>query len=241
MEGASLGLSVVVPLRNEEETLPLLADRLTSVLDTLEGRWEVILVDDGSTDGTVRDWPSRYTARGRARSRSSACVANFGHQVALSAGLDAARGRRGRHDGRRPAAPPGELIPELVDALALPGAEVVYGVMVERQGEGRIQGVDGPRRSTVLLGRLTDIEVPSAAGDFRLVDRSGTRRRPCDARVESLSAGNVQLGRASDRRESPYTIAAPRCGSKQVQPGPDAPPRHRCGHRASRAVRSVSD
>ena len=167
MEGASLRLSVVVPLRNEEETLPLLADGLTSVLDTLEGPWEVILVDDGSTDGTYGLAVELHSRD--ARFKVLRLSRGFGHQVALTAGLDAARGAAVvTMDGDLQHPP--ELIHEFV-ARWNEGYEIVYGVMEERQGEGRFKEWTA-RGFYRLLGRLTDIEVPPAAGDFRLVDRS---------------------------------------------------------------------
>ncbi len=166
MEGASPRLSVVVPLRDEEAVFPMLAARLTSVLDTLEGPWEVVFVDDGSRDGTyglaveqhVRD--PRFKVLRLSR--------GFGHQVALTAGLDAARGAAVvTMDGDLQHPP--EVIPELV-ARWDAGDEIVYGVMEERQGESRFK--DWTARTFYrVLSRLAEIDVPAAAGDFRLVDR----------------------------------------------------------------------
>ena len=166
MEDASPRLSVVVPLRDEEAVFPLLAARLTSVLDTLEGPWEVVFVDDGSRDGTyglaveqhIRD--SRFKVLRLSR--------GFGHQVALTAGLDAARGAAVvTMDGDLQHPP--ELIPELV-ARWDAGDEIVYGVMEERQGESRFKEWTA-RTFYRVLSRLAEIELPAAAGDFRLVDR----------------------------------------------------------------------
>ena len=166
MEGASPRLSVVVPLRDEEAVFPMLAARLTSVLDTVEGPWEVVFVDDGSRDGTyglaveqhVRD--PRFKVLRLSR--------GFGHQVALTAGLDVARGAAVvTMDGDLQHPP--EMIPELV-ARWDAGDEIVYGVMEERQGESRFK--DWTARTFYrALSRLADIDVPAAAGDFRLVDR----------------------------------------------------------------------
>lgn len=159
-------LSVVVPVRDEVEVLPLLAERLTATLDALEGEWEAILVDDGSRDGTYGLAVELHTRDPRFHvvrlSRS------FGHQIALSAGLDLARGRAVvTLDGDLQHPP--EVIPELV-ARWEQGDEIVYAVMQERQGEGRFK--DWTARAFYrLLGRLAEIDVPAAAGDFRLVDR----------------------------------------------------------------------
>jgi glycosyltransferase involved in cell wall biosynthesis len=157
---------VVVPLRNEEEVLPGLAERLISTLDSLDGEWEVILVDDGSDDGT---YGLTVELHGRdPRLKVIRLSRGFGHQVAISAGLDLARGEAVvTMDGDLQHPP--EVIPELV-ARWEAGDEIVYGVMEERRGESRFK--DWTARSFYrLLGRLADIDVPIGAGDFRLVDR----------------------------------------------------------------------
>ena len=166
MEGAAPRLSVVVPLRDEEEVLPLLAERLIRVLDTLDGEWEVILVDDGSRDGT---YGLAVELHGRdARFRVLRLSRSFGHQIALSAGLDLARGDAViTMDGDLQHPP--EVIADLVRRWEA-GDEIVYAVMEERQGESRFK--DWTARAFYrLLGRLAEIDVPHAAGDFRLVDR----------------------------------------------------------------------
>jgi len=159
-------LSIVVPLRNEEEVLPQFAGRVAATLDGLEGEWEVILVDDGSTDGT---YGLAVELHGRdPRFKVVRLSRGFGHQVALSAGLDLARGLAVvTMDGDLQHPP--ELIPELV-ARWRGGDEIVYAVMEERQGESRSKDWTA-RLFYRLLGRLADIDVPSGAGDFRLVDR----------------------------------------------------------------------
>ena len=160
-------LSVVVPLKDEEPNVRSLTERLRSVLEPVTTRWEVILVDDGSDDATylraleVHGSDERFKVVRLSR--------NFGHQVALSAGLDLAAGDAVvTMDGDLQHPP--EVIPELVDRWRS-GAEVVYGVMVERQGESHLKDATA-RVFYRALTRLTDIDVPSAAGDFRLVDRA---------------------------------------------------------------------
>jgi dolichol-phosphate mannosyltransferase len=154
-----------VPLRDEEETLPRLYGRLVPVLDGI-GPWELILVDDGSRDGT---YPLAVELHGRdARVKVIHFSRNFGHQVALSAGLDVASGEAViTMDGDLQHPP--ETIRELV-ARWREGYEVVYGVMAERQGETPMKGVTA-RAFYRVLSWLSDIDVPAAAGDFRLVDR----------------------------------------------------------------------
>jgi len=166
VEGDAPRLSVVVPLRNEEELLPELIDRLTRVLEGLEGPWEVILVDDGSTDGT---YGLAVEAHGRdPRLKVVRLSRGFGHQVALSAGLDLAHGKAVvTMDGDLQHPP--EVIPELVASWES-GDEIVYAVMVDRPGESRFKDWTA-RVFYRMLGRLADIDVPAGAGDFRLVDR----------------------------------------------------------------------
>lgn len=166
MEPAFPRYSVVVPLFDEEQLVPVLVARLTEVLDGLDGTWEVILVDDGSKDGTYGLAVELHTRDERVK--VVRLSRNFGHQVALSAGLDVACGEAViTMDGDLQHPP--ELIPEFVAAWRA-GNDIVYGVMEERRGETWFKRATA-RWFYRLLGRMTDIEVPAAAGDFRLVDR----------------------------------------------------------------------
>jgi polyisoprenyl-phosphate glycosyltransferase len=145
----------------------MLVDRLTEALGAVEGAWEVLLVDDGSSDGT---YGLAVEIHGRdSRFKIVRLSRGFGHQIALSAGLDLARGEAiVTMDGDLQHPP--ELIPELVTRWQ-EGNEVVYAVMMERQGESRFKHWTA-HRFYRLLGRLTDVEVPPGVGDFRLVDRT---------------------------------------------------------------------
>ena len=160
-------LSVVVPLKDEEDNLEPLARRLRDVLEKLTARWEVILVDDGSRDETYPRVLALHASD--PRFKVVRLSRNFGHQVALSAGLDLARGDAVVTIDGDLQHPP-EVIPELVGHWR-EGAQVVYGTMAERQGESRLKDVTA-RVFYRMLTRLTDIDVPDAAGDFRLVDRA---------------------------------------------------------------------
>ena len=158
--------SVVIPVHDEAEILPQLYDRLRTVLDGLDGDWELILVDDGSRDGS---YALMVELHGRdPRVRVLRFSRNFGHQVALTAGLDRARGEAVvTMDGDLQHPP--ETIPELV-ARWREGNEVVYGVMSARAGETWFKRTTSTAFYR-LLRRLTDVEMPAAAGDFRLIDR----------------------------------------------------------------------
>ena len=158
--------TVVVPLRDEEEILPALAERLASVLDGLRETWEVVFVDDGSTDGTYGLAVELHSRD--PRFKVARLSRGFGHQVALTAGLDLARGEAVvTMDGDLQHPP--EVIPELV-ARWEAGDEIVYAVMEERQGESRFKDLTARWFYRMLRG-LSEIDVPAAAGDFRLVDR----------------------------------------------------------------------
>jgi dolichol-phosphate mannosyltransferase len=164
---ADLSLSVVVPLKDEVDGIVPLVERLTAALDALTPSWEVLLVDDGSHDGTYAACLAVH-ARDR-RFRVVRLSRNFGHQVALSAGLDLAVGDVVvTMDGDLQHPP--ELIGELV-ARWREGAQVVYGVMAERQGESGFKDASA-RWFYRALDRLAEIDVPEGAGDFRLVDRA---------------------------------------------------------------------
>jgi polyisoprenyl-phosphate glycosyltransferase len=159
-------LSVVIPLRNEEEMFPKLVERLTAALEGLDGDWEVLLVDDGSDDAT---YGLAVELHGRdPRFKVVRLSRGFGHQVALSAGLDLARGDAVvTMDGDLQHPP--EVIPELV-AHWQSGDDIVHAVMTSRPGESRFKDWTA-RLFYRALARLADIDVRAGAGDFRLVDR----------------------------------------------------------------------
>jgi glycosyltransferase involved in cell wall biosynthesis len=157
--------SVVVPAHDEEDNLRELQQRLARVLDELGESAEVILVDDGSRDGT---YPVMLDLnRLDARFKVVRLSRNFGHQMAITAGIDVASGEAVIVMDADLQHPP-EVIPAFVREWR-GGYEIVYGVMQTEQ-------VPWLKRTMArlfyrLLGRLSDVDVPVAAGDFRLVDR----------------------------------------------------------------------
>jgi polyisoprenyl-phosphate glycosyltransferase len=160
-------LSVVIPLKDEVTNVRPLVDQLQTVLDGVTDRWEVVLVDDGSSDGTYPLLVEIHESD--ARFRIVRLSRNFGHQIAISAGLDFARGSAViTMDGDLQHPP--EVIPELVRHWRA-GAQVVYGVMTSRHGESPLKATTA-RVFYWTLSKLTDIDVPPNAGDFRLVDRA---------------------------------------------------------------------
>ncbi len=158
-------LSVVVPCYNERETLGLLRGRLLPVLETACSSFEVIFVDDGSTDGTERLLDELAFADGRLRVLHLS--RNFGHQAALSAGMEWAAGDAVvLMDGDLQDPP--EVIPELIERWRA-GYEVVYAVRRSRR--------DGLLKRMVYAGfyrslrTIANIDAPLDAGDFSLLDR----------------------------------------------------------------------
>lgn len=159
-------LSVVAPCYNEQEVLPEFLRRIGAVLDKAAGVAEVVLVDDGSRD---RTWDV-MTAAAAADRRIVAVrlMRNHGHQLALTAGLSVCRGERILIIDADLQDPP-ELLPDMM-ALMDQGADVVYGQRRQRDGESLF------KRATAagfyrLINRLTDVDIPADAGDFRLVTR----------------------------------------------------------------------
>ena len=159
-------LSVVVPVHDEQETLEELVRRLLGVLDELPGcSGEVILVDDGSRD---MSYPlMTQIARREPRVKVVQLSRNFGHQVAITAGVELARGDAVIVMDSDLQHPP-ELIPEFVRRWE-EGFDIVYGVMQQRS-EDWFKRVTA-RTFYALLRRMTKVEMPAAAGDFRLIDR----------------------------------------------------------------------
>jgi glycosyltransferase involved in cell wall biosynthesis len=158
--------SIVIPLYNEEESLPALTSRLRDVMADLDGPAEVIMVDDGSRDETYR----LMTEANRADSRFKIIQLsrNFGHQLAITAGMDAAAGQAVIVMDADLQDPP-DVIPEMV-AKWREGYEVVYAVRERREGE-RLFKTATASIFYSLLHRIAEVEHTVDAGDFRLVDR----------------------------------------------------------------------
>jgi dolichol-phosphate mannosyltransferase len=159
-------LSVVAPVFNEEETVAAFVQRVTSVLEGIGEPYEIVLVNDGSRDQSLR--VMREMQAKNPRIRIIDFSRNFGHQIAISAGLDYARGQAVAIIDSDLQDPP-EVIAELVDRWRA-GAEVVYAQRRHRRGETRfkLMTADAFYR---LMRRITSVEIPQNTGDFRLLDR----------------------------------------------------------------------
>jgi dolichol-phosphate mannosyltransferase len=158
-------LSVVAPLYDEEETVRDFHRRVSAALAEIEH--EIVLVDDGSTDDTPL--LLRELAAEDDRVRVITLSRNFGHQAALTAGLDHARGNVVVMIDADLQDPP-ELIPKMLEQWAN-GSDVVYAVRRERFGESRAK-LATARWFYRIFGRLAQIEFRQNAGDFRLLDRA---------------------------------------------------------------------
>ncbi|MCU0291370.1 MAG: glycosyltransferase family 2 protein [Thermoanaerobaculaceae bacterium] len=157
-------LSVVVPVFNEVENIPELHRRLTKVLQELVESYEILFVDDGSSD---RSWAAIHVlASGDDHVRGLSFSRNFGHQMAFAAGLDHANGRAVVIMDADLQDPP-EVIPELV-AQWREGHEVVYAQRARREGE-TIFKVFTAATFYRLLKRITSVSIPVDTGDFRLM------------------------------------------------------------------------
>lgn len=205
-------LSVVVPVFDEADVLPLFVDRLRPVLDGLAEDYELLVVDDGSADATPvllqaarRTWPQLRVVRLRA---------NAGHQAAISAGLAAARGDWVVTLDADLQDPP-EVVPQMLAAARAEGVDVVYGVRTDRSSDSAFK-----RRSAHLyyatMRLMGASGAPDNAGDYRLMSRAtvdAVNALPEDHRVlrlvvpalgfPSTTVGYVRHERAAGRSKYP--------------------------------------
>lgn len=159
-------ISVVIPCFNEQEVIAQTHQRLKAVLEAVAISSEVIYVDDGSAD---RTWPMlEEIQRNDAGVKILQLSRNFGHQVALTAGLDQSRGEVVLVMDADLQDPP-ELLPEML-AYWLQGYDVVYGKRLEREGETRAKRLTSYFFYR-LLSKLSSVEIPLDTGDFRLISR----------------------------------------------------------------------
>jgi glycosyltransferase involved in cell wall biosynthesis len=158
-------LSIVIPVYDEEPNLPMLYSRLTGVLAEVGASYEVVFVDDGSRDESI-EVLHQLTTQDR-RVVVVELARNFGHQIAISAGLDHSRGRAVIIMDADLQDPP-EVLPQFI-AKWREGYDVVYAVR-ERRKEGRLKRM-AYAAFYRLLQRVADIEIPLDAGDFCIMDR----------------------------------------------------------------------
>ncbi|MBZ0329360.1 glycosyltransferase family 2 protein [Halomonas sp. ANAO-440] len=160
-------ISVVVPVFNEQEGIATLLGAVVPVLERHTPAYEILFVDDGSTDDTLQILRQRHAQDSRVRFISLS--RNFGKEAALTAGLEHAQG-----DAVIPMdvdlQDPPELIPDFIRLWREEGYDMVYGVRASRPDDTMM------KRSSAggfyrLFNRMSHIEIPDNAGDYRLIDR----------------------------------------------------------------------
>lgn len=159
--------SIVAPIFNEYENILELYRRVAAVMDSTGEAWELLLVDDGSTDGSTER--IRELALQDKRVRPVIFARNFGHQIAVTAGLDYSRGQAVIVIDADLQDPP-EVILELAKKWK-EGYEVVYAVRTEREGETWFKKATAALFYRIIF-RITDVKIPLDTGDFRLIDRT---------------------------------------------------------------------
>jgi polyisoprenyl-phosphate glycosyltransferase len=158
--------SIVIPLYNEEGILPVLVERLQEIMAQLDGPAEVVMVDDGSSD---RTYPlAQAAAASDPRFKLIQFSRNFGHQMAITAGMDASSGDAVIIMDADLQDPP-YVILQMIEKWR-EGYEVVYGLRQQREGEKLFKTVTASAFYG-LLQRIADIDTSVNVGDFRLVDR----------------------------------------------------------------------
>ncbi len=212
VDAPGLDLTVVVPVYDEEDVLPLLVERLRPVADGWGVTYEVLCVDDGSTDGTPvllqrirHSWPQVRVVRLRA---------NAGHQAAISAGLARARGRWVVTIDADLQDPP-EVIGEMLAVARGQDVDVVYGVREDRTTDTAFKRLSA-RAFYRSIRALSEVDAHVDAGDFRLMSRAtvdAVNALPEHNRVlrlvvpalgfPSASVGYVRAPRAAGRSKYP--------------------------------------
>ncbi len=160
-------LSVVIPVYNEEDNVDAFYDRMSGVADSLDSlAVEMVFVDDGSRDGSLEKLTR--LSQHDPRVRIIKLARNFGHQLAITAGIDRARGDCVVVIDADLQDPP-EAIPAMVEKWR-EGYDVVYGVREKREGEGALKLLTASMFYR-LLRNMTKVDIPVDVGDFRLVSR----------------------------------------------------------------------
>jgi polyisoprenyl-phosphate glycosyltransferase len=199
--------SVIVPVYNEKDCLNELYQRVSKVMEQTGEPWELVLVDDGSSDGSTN--MIRGLAKTDKRVRPVIFARNYGHQIAVTAGMDHSRGKAVVVIDSDLQDPP-EVIPELI-AKWREGFEVVYAVRAEREGESWFK-LKTASLFYRMIYKITDVKIPMDTGDFRLLDRkvvkvmNSMRERQRFLRGMSAWVGFRQVG-------VPYKRAARFAGS----------------------------
>jgi len=159
-------LSVIVPVYNEEKSIQLMYNRVKAAVEPITTNFELIFVNDGSRDNSFLEL--KRLASTDSRVKYIHFSRNFGHQIAVTAGLDKSLGEAVVIIDGDLQDPP-EVIPQMM-AKHKEGFEVVYGQRAKRKGESWFKKVTA-KYFYRTLKKITNVEIPVDTGDFRLIDR----------------------------------------------------------------------
>ena len=194
--------TIIAPIYNEIENLQVLHQRVSEVMDSTGEPWEFVMIDDGSTDGSTQ---AIQDLRTKDKKVVPVIFArNFGHQIAVTAGLDHSRGDAVVIIDADLQDPP-EVILDLITKWK-EGYEVVYAVRSKREGESWFKLFTAAAFYRVIQ-RITDVKIPMDTGDFRLLDRkvvqvmNGMREKHRFLRGMSVWVGFKQIGVEYERAE----------------------------------------
>lgn len=162
----SIQYSIIVPLFNEELVIHETYKRLKRVMDSIRESYEIIFVDDGSRDKTYH--MAKAICNTDKNIKLLSFSRNFGHQIAITAGMESASGNAVVVIDADLQDPP-EVIPQMI-AKWKEGYQVVYGKRSERKGESFFKKSSASLFYRILRN-LTDVDIPVDTGDFRLIDR----------------------------------------------------------------------
>ncbi len=194
--------SIIAPIYNEIDNIRTLYKRVSAVMDQTGEDWEFVMIDDGSSDGSTEAILELKTADQRVVPVIFA--RNFGHQIAVTAGLDYSRGEAVIIIDADLQDPP-EVILDLIRKWR-EGYEVVYAVRSKREGETWFKLITAAAFYRIIQ-RITDVDLPMDSGDFRLLDRkvvnvmNQMRERHRFLRGMSVWVGFRQIGVEYERAE----------------------------------------
>jgi dolichol-phosphate mannosyltransferase len=194
--------SIIAPIYNEFDNLILLYERVSAVMDSTGEPWEFVMVDDGSSDGSTNKILELKS--GDDKVKPVIFARNFGHQIAVTAGLDNSQGDAVIVIDADLQDPP-EVILDLIEKWK-EGYEVVYAVRSKREGESWFKLFTASAFYR-LIQRITDVYIPNDTGDFRLLDRkivsvmNQMRERHRFLRGMSSWIGYKQIGVEYERAE----------------------------------------